>query len=62
MRVSAPGCGVRPPWIHTLAAHTQLQAASHQSSPTARPVPPPDPVNGDTVVRRPSRHTFDIRV
>ncbi|WP_439476983.1 hypothetical protein [Brevundimonas sp.] len=38
------------------------RVAAHRSSPTDRPVAPSDAVTGDTHIRRPSRHTFDIRV
>lgn len=38
------------------------RVAAHRSSPTTRPVEPPGAVTEDTVTRRPSRHTFDIRV
>lgn len=43
---------------------TQLtcRVASHQSSPTSRPVEAPGAITDDTVTRRPSRHTFDISV
>ena len=44
--------------------HTQMtcRVAAHQSSPTGRPVESPGAITDDTVTRRPSRHTFDIRV
>ncbi len=38
------------------------RVAGHRSSPTARPVQSPSAITDDTVIRRPSRHTFDIRV
>lgn len=38
------------------------RVASHQSSPTDRPVDPPRAISDDAGIRRPSRHTFDIRV
>ncbi|KDP94775.1 hypothetical protein ER13_09920 [Brevundimonas sp. EAKA] len=38
------------------------RVAAHRSGPTDRPVAPPDAVTGETFIRRPSRHTFDIRV
>ena len=38
------------------------RVASHQSSPTDRPVDPPLAISDDAGIRRPSRHTFDIRV
>lgn len=44
--------------------HTQMtcRVAAHQSSPTSRPVESPGAITDDTATRRPSRHTFDIRV
>ena len=44
--------------------HTQMtcRVAAHQSSPTGRPVESPGAIVDDTAARRPSRHTFDIRV
>lgn len=48
-------------WATQLAQMT-ARVASHRSGPTDRPVGQPDPVTGDSHVRRPSRHTFDIRV
>lgn len=38
------------------------RVAAHQSSPTARPVEPPGAISDDSATRRPTRHTFDIRV
>ncbi len=38
------------------------RVASHQSTPTDRPVDPPGAISDDAGIRRPSRHTFDIRV
>ncbi len=38
------------------------RVAAHQSTPTDRPVDPPRAINDDAGIRRPSRHTFDIRV
>lgn len=38
------------------------RVAAHQSSPTVRPVEAPGALTDDTLIRRPSRHTFDIRV
>lgn len=38
------------------------RVAAHQSSPTTRPVQPPGAIVDDTAARRPTRHTFDIRV
>lgn len=44
--------------------HTQTtcRVAAHQSSPTGRPVESPGAIVDDTAARRPTRHTFDIRV
>jgi hypothetical protein len=44
--------------------HTQTtcRVAAHQSSPTGRPVESPRAIIDDTTARRPTRHTFDIRV
>jgi hypothetical protein len=44
--------------------HTQTtcRVAAHQSSPTGRPVESPAAIVDDTAARRPTRHTFDIRV
>jgi hypothetical protein len=36
--------------------------AAHQSTPRDRPIEPPGAIGRDTQTRRPSRHTFDIRV
>jgi len=38
------------------------RVATHQSTPTDRPVDPSQAISDDAVLRRPSRHTFDIRV
>ncbi|GLS02533.1 hypothetical protein GCM10007859_25570 [Brevundimonas denitrificans] len=38
------------------------RVAAHRSSPTTRPVESPGAITDDTAARRPSRHTFDIRV
>lgn len=38
------------------------RVAAHRSSPTTRPVETPGAISDDTASRRPSRHTFDIRV
>lgn len=38
------------------------RVAAHRSSPTDRPVEPPNTIADDTATRRSSRHTFDIRV
>ena len=53
------------PTAHALAvqlSHMTCRAAAHRSSPTARPVEFLSAATEDTVSRRPSRHTFDIRV
>ncbi len=46
----------------TVLAQTTVRAATHQSSPTDRPVERPTSITPDTVIRRASQHTFDIRV
>lgn len=43
-------------------SQTTCRVAAHRSSPTGRPVAGPAAITDDTVIRRPSRHTFDIRV
>lgn len=43
-------------------AQVTCRVGAHQSSPTSRPVQPPGAITDDTSARRPSRHTFDIRV
>jgi len=56
---------VPAPGMHAAAIHLAqmtARAAAHQSSPTARPVEAPAAIVDDTAARRPSRHTFDIRV
>lgn len=53
------------PAVHAWAVHlSQMtgRVASHQSTPTERPVEPPQAIRDDVGTRRPSRHTFDIRV
>lgn len=46
----------------TMLAQSTARVAAHQSSPTDRPVEAPSAIAGDIPVRRPSGHTFDIRV
>ncbi len=48
-------------WAAQLAQTTQ-RVAAHTSSPTEQPVQAPGAIRGDVSLRRPSRHTFDIRV
>ncbi|WP_292107471.1 hypothetical protein [Brevundimonas sp.] len=43
-------------------AQMTSRVAGHQSSPTSRPVEAPGAIVADNSTRRPSRHTFDIRV
>lgn len=43
-------------------SQTTCRVAAHRSSPTGRPVESPGAIVDDTAARRPSRHTFDIRV
>ncbi len=57
--------GAFNPAAHAWASQltqTTGRVASHQSSPTDRPVDRPHAVPNDTTIRRPSRQTFDIRV
>jgi hypothetical protein len=61
MRVGGPGPSMA--WIPLqLAQQTLVQAASHASHPTAKPVPPPDPLERPTAPRPLNRGTLDIRV
>jgi len=48
-------------WAVQLSQMT-ARVAAHQSTPTDRPVEPPLSITGDTLIRRPSGHAFDIRV
>ena len=53
------------PTAHAFAVQLSqmtCRVAAHRSSPTSRPVESPGAVTDDTITRRPSRHTFDIRV
>jgi len=61
MRVGASPSPVAHAWAIQLSQMTG-RVAAHQSSPTDRPVDPPGALNGDTLIRRTSGHTFDIRV
>ena len=61
MRVSAPYNPSAHAWAVQLAQMAG-RVAAHQSTPTDRPVDPPGAITDDTLIRRPSRHTFDIRV
>lgn len=45
-----------------LAQQTLVQAASHASQPTAKPVPPPDPLERAPASRPLNRGTLDVRV
>lgn len=56
--------GAMPASLGPAVQHSQLtcRVAAHQSSPTSRPVEPPCAIGDDTTTRRPTRHTFDIRV
>ena len=50
-------------WVSLqLAQQTLVQAASHASQPTAKPVPPPDPLDRAPALRPLNRGTLDIRV
>ena len=53
--------GLAQLWAAQLT-QTTLRVAAHRSSPTDRPVGQAETVTSDTLIRRPSRHTFDIRV
>ena len=48
-------------WSVQLSQRT-CRLAAHRSTPTDRPVEAPGALPQDTLTRRPSRHTFDIRV
>ena len=61
MRVGASSNHAVHAWALQLSQMTG-RVAAHQSTPTGRPVEPPQAISGDPVIRRPSRHTFDIRV
>ncbi len=61
MRVGASYSPVSHTWANHLAQMTG-RVAAHQSTPTDRPVDRPRAISEDTLTRRPSRQTFDIRV
>ena len=61
MRVGAPSSQTAYAWAVHLSQMTG-RVAAHQSTATDRPVDPPGALTDDTLIRRPSRHTFDIRV
>lgn len=61
MRIGPTSMPTAQPLAVQLSQMT-CRVAAHGSSPTTRPVEPPSAVTDDTVTRRPSRHTFDIRV
>lgn len=61
MRVGASSNPAAYAWALQLSQMTG-RVASHQSTPTDRPVDPPRAISDDAAIRRPSRHTFDIRV
>lgn len=61
MRVGAPTSATAHAWAVQLS-QTTARVAAHQSTPTDRPVDPPGALTHDTLIRRPSGHTFDIRV
>lgn len=60
MRVGASFNPSAHAWAVQLSQMTG-RVAGHQSSPTDRPVDPPRAISDDALIRRPSRHTFDIR-
>lgn len=50
-------------WVsRQLAQQLLVQVASHASQPTAKPVPPPDPLDRAPASRALNRGTLDIRV
>lgn len=61
MRIG-PSASPTPHAAAVQLSQATARVAAHRSSPTDRPVAAPDAVTGDTLIRRPSRHTFDIRV
>lgn len=61
MRVALAAC-VNAQALAVHLAQMTSRVAGHQSSPTSRPVDAPAAIVDDTAARRPSRHTFDIRV
>jgi hypothetical protein len=61
MRVGSASSPAYAAWA-TLLAQTTARTATHQSSPTGRPVEPASGVTPDPTLGRVSRHTFDIRV
>jgi hypothetical protein len=61
MRVGAPSSQMAHAWAVQLSQMTG-RVAAHQSTTTDRPVEAPGALTADTLIRRPSRHTFDIRV
>jgi hypothetical protein len=61
MRVGASSNPAVHAWALQLSQMTS-RVAAHQSTPTDRPVDPPGVIRDDAGIRRPSRHTFDIRV
>ena len=61
MRVGPTPSPAAYAWAAQLSQMT-CRVAAHQSTATDRPVDPPGSLTNDTLIRRPSRHTFDIRV
>jgi len=61
MKVGASSNPAIQAWALQLSQMTG-RVAAHQSTPTDRPVDPPQSISDDAGIRRPSRHTFDIRV
>lgn len=61
MRIGPSSNPATHAWAIQLAQATG-RVAAHQSSPTDRPVDPPRAISDDALIRRPSRHTFDLRV
>jgi hypothetical protein len=61
VRVAGPSYTLAQAWALQTSQATG-RVAAHQSSPTDRPVEQAQAILGETRLRRPSQHTFDIRV
>ncbi|PZR30725.1 hypothetical protein [Caulobacter segnis] len=61
MRVAGPSASAS--WLPLrLTQQVVVQAASHASQPTAKPVAPPDRLEASPASRPPRRSVLDIRV
>ena len=61
MRVAGPAS--LAPWLPlSLTRQVVVQAASHASQPTAKPVTPPDRIEASPASRSARRSVLDIRV